>query len=187
MKYDAEVPPATAYGPIEVGVFRGTRGHETSVCQNQISSQKVVDRQAMLAREMPQPTSKCQSTNSGGRNEACGHGQTKSMRCVVDSMPRATAPHPHCPIAGVDTGIVDQRKINYEAIITDAQAACVMSAAPHRNEHSILTAKIDCGEDVRGVGTAHDQARPAVDHAIIYLSCFIVALFARLDELASET
>ena len=51
----------------------------------------------------------------------------------------------------------------------------------------ILTAKIDRGDDVRDVGTAHDQARPAVNHAIIYLSCFIVALFARLDELASET
>src|SRR4029077_724537 len=119
MKSLSRSSPATAYGPIEVGVFRSTRGHEASVCQNQISSKKVVDRQTMLPREMPQSTSECQSTNSGGRNEACGHGQTKSMRGVVDSIPRATTPHTHCPIVGVDTGIVDQRKINYEAIITN--------------------------------------------------------------------
>ena len=88
---------------------------------------------------------------------------------------------------GVDTGIVDQRKTNYEAIITNAQAACVMPATAHRNEHSVLTAKIDRGDNVGGVGTARDQSLPAVNHAIIYLSCFIVALFARLDELAGET
>ena len=83
-----------------------------------------------------------------------GHGETKSMRRMVDSIPRATAAHSHCPIAGVDAGVVDQRKINYEAIITYAQAARAVAAAANRDEHSILTAKIDRGDNVGNVGTA---------------------------------
>ncbi len=116
-------------------------------------------------------------------------GTARPKACVAWSTAYHVQPPPTRTVRslGVDAGIVDQRKINYEAIITNAQAACAMPATAHRNEHSILTAKIDRGDNVRDVGTAHDQAWPTVDHAIIYLSCFIVDLLAGLDELASET
>jgi hypothetical protein len=102
-------------------------------------------------------------------------------------MPGATASHAHGLVARVDAGVIDQRKINDEAVITNSRSSRVVAAAPHRDEHSVLTTKIDCGDNVGDVGAPHDQTGPAVNHTVIYLPCFLVTLFARLDELASET
>jgi hypothetical protein len=115
-------------------------------------------------------------------------GTARPNACVAWSTANDVHPPPTRTVRSLgSTRVIYQREVNYEAIITNPRAARAVPAAPNRNEHSMLTAEIDRSNHVRNVGTAHDQTWPTVDHAIIYLSCFIVALFARLDELASET
>ena len=61
----SEVASAPANCPEKILVFLFAGGDEPPICQDNIRSKKIVDRQTARASEMAQPAAQSQSANSG--------------------------------------------------------------------------------------------------------------------------
>ena len=108
------------------------------------------------------------------------------MRRMVHIAPRAAATDAHSPRRRIDVDVLDERKIDDQAIVADAQTACVVASASNRNSNIVLPAEMNGGNYVGHVSALGDQARLTVDHRVVDFARFFVARVGGLDQLSAE-
>src|SRR5215475_14150354 len=123
---------------------------------------------------MAEPTAQGQSANASGGDNAAGCGQAKSMRGVIDISPGAASLNTDRACCGVDANALHARQVDDQTISTRPQTTGIMAASTHGEEHVVLASEMDRGNNVGDIGTPHDQARIAVNHAIIDLASCLV-------------
>ncbi len=183
----AEVSSTPSQAPVEIFVARGARGHEAAVGKHHVSGDQVVDRQAALAGEMPEPAAQREPSNAGGRDDPRGYGKPERVGGVVDIPPGAASPDADELCVRINVHIPDARKVNDKAIVTDPQTSGIVPAPPHRHEQTAFAPEIHGGNHVRRIGAARDQPWTPVDHPVVDLAGVIVVRITRRDDFPAET
>src|SRR5207245_2067638 len=88
---DAEVAAAAADRPVEVGVLVRAGTHLVAVRENHLGFEKVVDRQAALPGQVPEPAAERQPADAGGGDDPARCGESVLARRAVDLTPDAPA------------------------------------------------------------------------------------------------
>jgi hypothetical protein len=185
-RHHAEVSATSADGPEQVTILVGARNDKSSIGQDDVGRQQIVDGQAVLSRQVSHAAAEGQASNAGRRDDSRRHSESKCMRCVVNIAPGATAPHAHSPCRGIDMNVLDEGEIDDQAVVADSQASGVMAPASNRNPQILLPAETNGGNYVGHVGALGDQARFTANHGVIHFALFLVARVGGLDQIAPE-
>jgi hypothetical protein len=105
---------------------------------------------------------------------------------VVDVAPRRAALDAHGAGRRIDVDAAHRRQVDDERVVPHAEAAGVVAAASHGQKRAALAREVHGGDGVGGVRAARDEARMAVDHAVVDGACVVVAGISGLDQLAPE-
>ena len=185
-RHDAEVAAAAAQRPEEVGVLALAGRDEAAIGQDDVGLEQVVDRQAVLAREVPGAAAEGEARDAGGRDDAEGHGQAERVGGVVDVARRAAGIDPHGAARRIDAHALHQREVDHQAVVAAAEARAIVAAAPDGDEQALVAAEVHRGDDVGDVHAARDQARPLVDHAVVQRTGGVVVGVAWTDDSSAK-
>src|SRR5690242_18766616 len=72
---DSKIPAPASYGPKKIGVFLRARGHKSSIGQNHVHAEQVINGQTITAREIADAASERQAAYAGGGDEPARHSQ----------------------------------------------------------------------------------------------------------------
>ncbi len=183
---DPEVAAAAAQRPEEVGVLVGARRHLTAVREHDLGVEQVVDAEAVLAREVPEPAAEREAADTGGGDDAARHGEPVLVGRAIDLAQRAAAADAHGPRLRVDLDRVQRRQVDDDSVVARAEARAVVPAAAYGDQQIPLACEGDDLRDVGSVGAARDQRGVAVDHRVVDGSRVVVVAVARLDQPAAE-
>src|SRR5262249_51657548 len=132
-----------------------------------IRLEKVVDREAVLAREIPSAPAEGEARDTGGRDDAKGHGQPERVRGVIDVARRAASIHPNGSRCRIHAYTFHHREVNHQSVGAAAEPGAVVAAAGDRDEEILVAAEVHRGDDVGDVHAARNQPQPLVDHAVV--------------------
>ena len=182
LRDDAEVTPAATQRPEQIGVLGRVRAHRRAVGEHNLGAGQAVDRQAETACQMAEPATEREPPDARCRDDPRRRRPAVRGGRLVDLSPRAAAADAHPVGAGVDHHCRHARKVDDDAIVDDAEAAAVVSAAADRERHPMGSGQRDRARDVVGAGAAHDERRMAVDHAVVDRARGVVVRIAGCDD-----
>src|SRR6185312_14988905 len=87
---DAEITTAATDRPEEIGVSVSTRGHEPPIRQDDIGLQHIIDAETEAPPHMSDATTKRDTADTCGRDDAARRRQSERMCGVVDIAEQAT-------------------------------------------------------------------------------------------------
>jgi hypothetical protein len=109
------------------------------------------------------------------------------MSGMIDVPPQTAAARDDRLLLRIDADVFDRRQVDDEPVVDDAQPAGIVAAATDGQQHLLLAGESHGGHDVGYVGTASDQARPPVDHAVVDLANRVVVRRLRIDQLSPKS
>ncbi len=183
---DAEVAPAAAHRPEEVGMLVRAGDDEAAVRQNHVDGEEVVDGEAVGAGEVAEAPAEGDPADAGGRDDAAGGRQAEGVRGVVEIPEGAAALDAGGARRGVDADAFHRRQVQDQAVVAGAQAGAAVPAAPDGEEEAPLAGEIDGGDHVRDVRGADDEGGAAVDHPVIDLAGRVVTRVAGAGQFAAQ-
>ena len=183
---DAEVAPATAKRPEEIGVLVGARGDHAPVREHHIGGNQIVDRQPAASREIAAAAAECQPAHPGCRDEAARRRQAEGMCGMVDIAPRGAAFHADGASPWVDANAAKTAEVDDETPVDYAETARVVATPAHRDQHTGRARGVDAGDDIRDVRDLRDRPRPALDHRVVHGAGRVVAGIIPGQELTPE-
>src|SRR5438445_424069 len=130
---------------------------------------------------MPDSAPERQSTNTGGRNDPTGSGESENMVGMIHISPGASAPNGNGARSWIDPRVFDASQVDDQPVVADPKPTRVVPAAPNGKENAIFPGEIDAMDHIRHVHAAHDEPRLLVDHAIINLASVVISFIAPLD------
>src|SRR5499427_6386743 len=80
---DAKVATTTAYAPEQVGILFSTGGDQTSICQDHIHGEEIVNGETAFTGQMAELPAQGEAANASGGDNTAGRGQAKGMRSVI--------------------------------------------------------------------------------------------------------
>ena len=142
---DAEVAAAAAQRPEQVGVLVGAGVHLRAVGQHHVGADQAVDREPEAARQVAEAAAEREPADAGGRDDPRRRRAAVLGGGLVDLPPGAAAPDADacrardrrprrpCPARSMTSAVVD-----------DAEAAAVVSAAAYRDRRCRGRARTRC-------------------------------------------
>ena len=185
-RHHAKVAAAAAQRPEEIGVLALAGRDETAVGQDDVRFEQVVDREAVLAREVPGAAAERQARDAGGRDDAEGHRQAERVGGVIDVARRAAGIDPYGSACRIHAHALHHREVDHQSVVAAAKAWAVVAAAADGDEQALVAAEVHRGDDVGDVHAARDQARPLVDHAVVKSTGGIVVGITWTDESSAK-
>ena len=183
---DAEVAAAAAQPPEQLRLGLGVDVHPLAVGGHEVDGEQVVDGQAVLAHEVPEPAAERQPADAGVADDPAGGGEPELLGGAVELAPEDAAGRARGARRRVDRiAFISERSI----ITPPSQTAWPATAwPPPRTEtsRSRSRAKRTAVDDVVGAGAAGDQRRAAVDRAVPDPAGLVVAFLARPQQRAAE-
>ena len=131
-----KLPPPPRSAQKRSGMLGLAGGDEAAVGQHDVGFEQVVDRQAVLAREVAGAAAEGQAGDAGGRDDAERHGQAEGVGGMVDVARRAARLDPHGAARRVDAHALHQRQVDDQAVVAAAEARAVVAAAADRDRAS---------------------------------------------------
>ena len=185
-RHHAEIAAAAAQRPEEIGVLALAGRDEAAVGQDDVRLEQVVDREAVLAREVAGAAAERQAGDAGGRDDAERHGQAERVGGVIDVAGRAAGLDPHGSACRIDAHALHHRQVDHQAVVATAEARAVVAAAADGDKQALVAAEVHRGDDVGDVDAARDQARPLVDHAVVKSAGGVVVSITWTDESSAK-
>ena len=136
-RHHAKVAAAAAQGPEEIGVLALAGRDKTAIGQDDVRLEQVVDRQAVLAREVARAPAEGEARDAGGRDDAKGHGQAERVGGVIDVARRAAGIDPNGAARRIDAHALHQRQVDHQTVVAAAKAGAVVAAAPDGDEQAL--------------------------------------------------
>ena len=181
-----KLPPPPRIAQIQVRVFVGARGHALAAGEHYLRLEQVVDREAALAGQMPEPAAERQTADAGGRDDAARRGETVLAGCRVHLTPRASAADSYRARLGIDLDVLQQREVDHHAVVDSAQPGAVVAATADCQRQLPVAREGNHLRDVVRVGDARDQGGTPVDHRVVDLARLLVGGVVGADHLAGE-
>ncbi len=123
-----------------------------------------------------------QAGNARGGDDAERHGLAECVGGVVDIAGDAAGADSHRSLRRIDSDAFHHRQVDDQTVIDAAQAGPAMAAAAHGNRKLVVAAEIHRRHHVGRVGTARDDERPLVDHAVIELARLLIVRVVAADD-----
>ncbi len=178
---DAEVAAGAADGPEQVLVLGRARLPELPVGGDDVDREQVVDREPVLAAEMPDPAVQRQPSDAGRRDDAARYGEPEQLRLAVEVAPSGAALDADGPGLRVDVDAPHVREVDHEPAVVDGVAGDVVPAALDREHEALLAREVDRVHDVGGAAALHDQRGAPVDQGVPDRARLVVAGVARRE------
>ena len=163
---DAEVAAAAAQRPEQVGVLAGAGAAHRAVGADDVRRHQVVDGHPVRPREPAEAAAQRQPGDAGRRVDAERRRQAVLERGPIDVGEERARLDVGAPGRGVDADLPHLRQVDHHAAVAHRRAGDVVAAAADRDLESPLAGEADRRRHVRGVGAAHDDRRPAIDHRV---------------------
>ena len=183
---DAEVAAAAADRPEQVGVLVRARAGLGAVGEDHVRLEQVVDREPVLAAQVPDPAAEREPADAGRGDDPGGRREPVLVGGRVDLVPGAAAAGPDRAARRVDLDRVQAGEVEHDAVVDDAEAAAVVAAAAHGEQQVVLACERDRRLDVGDALTVRDQRRAPVDHRVEHRARLVVAGVLRADHGARE-
>ena len=158
-------PPRSAQNRSGMLVLAGR--HEPAVGEDDVGFEQVVDRQTVLARQIPSAAAERQAGDAGRRDDAEGHGEAERVRRVIDVAGRAAGFDAHGAARGIHAHALHHRQVDDQPVVAAAEPGAVVAAAADGEQQALLAGEVHGGDDVGDVDAARDEPRPLVDHAVV--------------------
>ena len=123
----------------------------------------------------------CQPAYAGGGNNSARRREPECVRRMIDIAPGAAGAHRYRARGRIDTCIFYRREIDDETIVTNSEAARIVSAAADGQEQIVFSRKIYRADDIGHIRATRDQARPLRYHRIVNFAGVVIGLIVRLD------
>src|SRR5207249_10413149 len=127
-----------------------------------------------------------QSAHSGGRDNSAGSGEPRHMRGMIHVAPRASASGSDGVGCGINTRVFHGREVDDQAVITNSQASCVMTATADCQKQLIVSSKVYRADYICHICAARYHPRFLVYHSIVHFAGFIIIFIARLYQSSAE-
>ena len=163
---DAEVAPAAAQRPEQVGVQRRGRRHGPAVGHHHLGREQAVAGEPQGAFEPAAAGAEREPADARGGHPAAGDGQPVLLGGGVDRAPGGAAADPHGAVRGVDDDVVDRAQVDAESPLDDRGAGDTVPAAVHRDGQPEPACEGQRRHDVARSAAAHDPSGVAVDHPV---------------------
>ena len=161
-------------------------GHDAAIGEDDVGFEQVIDRQAVLARQIAGAAAKRESGDACRRDDPEGNGETECMRRMIDVAGCAATFDANGLRRRVHAHALHHRQIDHQPVVAAAEARAVVTAATNREQQALVASEVDGRDDVGHVDAARDQTRPLVDHAVVQGACSVVVGIARLNQSSAK-
>jgi hypothetical protein len=86
---------------------------------------------------------------------------------VIDVAGCASGIDPNRPAVRIHADAPRRRQVDHQPTVAATETWAVVSAAPDREEQTLLLGEVYGADDIGDVGAARDEARPFVTHAVV--------------------
>jgi hypothetical protein len=164
------VPPttrsATAQGPEELRVLIVICANNLSGGSDDLRSHDAVARQAVLRRQVADPSAERKPGHTGGAHHASGSDKAECLCRRVEVEPRRASARARLPRARVDLDRPHRRQVDDDAAVADAVSRRVVPAATNGDFEPVRAGEVEGGGNVGRSRTARDDGRSAVDQSV---------------------
>ena len=115
-----------------------------------------------------------------------GVAMPKADGGVIDVSPGAAGVGADGVILRADRGAAQQRQVDDQGVVPDAEACRVVAAASDGDLDAMLAAETYAGDDVGDVPAARDGGRVLVDHGVVDGARLVVPGISRRDQVAAQ-
>src|SRR5919107_210735 len=182
----AEVSAATAHSPEEVYILLLARHHQPAICGHHVDRGEVVAGQSPLRREPAVATPEREAADPGRRQPSSWGGKPKELGLPVELAPQRACVGTRPTRLGIHPHALEAGEIYQYPIVDHAASGDAVPAAADGQRQAILAREVYGIDHVGRAGRAHDERWPLIDHAVVDLASFVVAIVLRAYKLAPE-
>jgi hypothetical protein len=180
--HDAQIRSRAPYTP-EQG---GARNDQTAIDRHHVDRQQIVASEPELACQPAVAATKRQTGYPGISVDPERGRKTEGLRFMVELAEAQSRLRPRGPPGWVDTDAFHRQQIDHQTAGADGLAGIVMPTTADRYEKAVFARKANTADDIGRAGTARDQRRALVDHAVPDLAGGIVALIFGAQQFAAK-
>jgi hypothetical protein len=125
--------------------------------------------------------------DAGRRDNPEGDGLTECMSRVIDVAGRATRPHSHRLLLGVDSHALHRRQVDDQAVVDAAETRTIVAAPANGDRELVVAAEIDGRNDIADIRASSDEQRAFVDHGVVEFSRLFVFRMVAPDNRTAKT
>jgi len=184
---DPEVAAAATDGPEQVGVLVVTGVEESAVGRDHVRPAEIVDREPVFRGEPAEAAADGQPGDAGRRVDAERRGEAERLGLVVHVGQRRAGLDPGDLRVGVDDDRVHRAAVEDDPAVGDGRAGDVVPAAADRERAVPFAGELDRVDHVADAGTADDEGRSAVDHAVPDLPGLVVRVVVRANDAPAQS
>ena len=159
---------------------------KTAVGQDNVRFEQVINREAVLAREVPGAPADGEARDAGGRDDAKWHGQSERVGGMIDIAGRAASINPNGSACRIYVHALHHREVDHQSVVATAKARAIVAASTDGDKQALVAAEVYRGDDVGDVHAARNQAWPLVDHAVVKSTGGIVVSITWSDESSAK-
>ena len=185
-RHDAEVPPAAADPPEEVGPLLLADRDGRGIGRHEVDRDEVVAGQPVAPHQEADAAAERQARDARAAHGASGRRQAVGDGLGVEVGPRAAGIGSCGSRCDIDTRAPHEGEVDEKTPVARAMAGDVVTAAANGDRQAPLPCVRNGPQDVRRAAAAHDRRRMSVDRAVEHSSRQVVRVAARQQELASE-
>src|SRR6266536_4438216 len=135
---DAEVPPAPAQRPEELGVFVLAGGDDAAVGGDDFRGQQVVERQTVRRAQMADAAAERQAGDARVAESPSGRREPVPLTGRIEILPERAAAAGCRARPGIDDDVAHETQVDGEAPVTDAMSRDAVAAAAYRNREALV-------------------------------------------------
>ena len=182
----AEVAAAAPESPEQVRVVVLARGGELPVGRDDVGPHEVVDVQAVLAGEPPDPAAEGETGDARVRHDPGRDREPERLREAIELAEGDAGLDLREAVPLVDPDTFQRGQVDDQAVVAERETTHAVPAAPHRHPQVALAREPHRAPDVRCVRAPRDEPWPPVDRAVPDRARLVVSLVAWSDQPAAE-
>ena len=106
-----KLPPPPRIAQNRSGCSVGARAHPLAAGEHELGLEQAVDREAVLAGQVPEPAAERQPADAGGGDDSARRREAVLAGGAVDLAPRAATADADRPRLRIDLDLIEQRQI----------------------------------------------------------------------------
>jgi hypothetical protein len=142
--------------------------------------------QAIFSHQPAEAAAQGEASDAGIGDGAPGGGQPECLRLTIEFSPGDPARGASRALPRIDAHTPHTRQVDHQTALAHGVAWNVVAAAAHRHQELMGVGELDRADDIGHPGTASDERRALVDHAVPDLAGISVAGVAGTEQLPAQ-
>jgi len=182
----AEVAAAASEAPEQVPVIVLARDDQLPVRGDDVGRHDVVDAQAVLAGQPPDPAAEGETGDARMRHDPGRNREPQRLRGAIELAEGVAGSDLGEAVPLVDPHTLQRGQVDDQAVVAEREATHAVAATPYRHPQVVLAREAHRAPDVRWVRAPRDEPRPPVDRAVPDRARLVVLLVRGQDQPAVE-